>query len=46
MFDIVEIKNEINNLKKNVDQNYDKLLNLYLRLLIEHEYMEKTDEDL
>lgn len=46
MFDIAEIKNEINNLKKNVDQNYDKLLNLYLRLLIEYEYMEKTDEDL
>lgn len=46
MFDIAEIKNEINNLKKNVDHNYDKLLNLYLRLLIEYEYMEKTDEDL
>ena len=46
MFDIAEIKNEINNLKKNVDQNYDKLLNLYLRLLIEYKYMEKTDEDL
>tara|TARA_B100001093_G_C26068463_1_gene693455 strand:+ start:391 stop:531 length:141 start_codon:yes stop_codon:yes gene_type:complete len=46
MIDINEIKNEINTLKNDVRQNYDKLLNIYIKLVIELMYFEKTDEDL
>lgn len=46
MIDINEIRNEINTLKNDVRQNYDKLLNIYLKLVIELMYFEKTDEDL
>ena len=46
MFDIIAIKNEINYLKKDVNKNYEKLLNIYLRLVIEYLYMKKTDEDI
>ncbi len=46
MFDINTIKNEVKDLKKDVPKNYEKLLNIYLRLLIEYLYVIKTDEDL
>lgn len=46
MIDINEIRNEINTLKNDVRQNYDKLLNIYIKLVIELMYFEKTDEDL
>ena len=46
MFDITEIRNEINYLRKDVRKNYEKLLNIYLRLVIEYLYMKKTDEDI
>lgn len=46
MFDITEIRNEINYLRKDVRRNYEKLLNIYLRLVIEYLYMKKTDEDI
>ena len=46
MFDITEIRNEINYLRRDVRRNYEKLLNIYLRLVIEYLYMKKTDEDI
>tara|TARA_E500000178_G_C16731175_1_gene621659 strand:- start:7 stop:147 length:141 start_codon:yes stop_codon:yes gene_type:complete len=46
MFEISELKKEINSLKNDVPKNYEKLLNIYLRLIVEYYYMEKTDEDL
>ena len=46
MFDIEYIKNEIKELKKDVPNNYDKLLSIYLRLVIEYIHVQKTDEDL
>lgn len=46
MLDLEKIKSEINILKKDVSKNYDKLLNIYMKLMIELKYMERTDEDL
>lgn len=44
MFDLKTVKNEIKLLKKDVSKNYDKLLNIYLRLIIEYLYIKKTNE--
>ena len=44
MFDLKTIKNEIKLLQKDVSKNYDKLLNIYLRLIIEYLYIKKTNE--
>ena len=46
MFDIKEIYNQIYVLNQDVPKNYDNLLNIYLRLIIEYYHMEKTDEDI
>jgi len=46
MFDIEQISQEIQHLKKDVSKNYEKLLNIYLRLVIEYLYTKKTDEDI
>ncbi len=46
MLDLEKIKSEINILKKDVSKNYDKLLNIYMKLMIELKFMERTDEDL
>ena len=46
MFDIKEIYKQIDVLKKDVPKNYDQILNIYLRLIIEYYHMKKTDEDI
>jgi hypothetical protein len=46
MFDIKDISSQISTLKKDLNKNYDKLLNIYLRLIIEYYHTQKTDEDL
>ena len=46
MFDLKLLKKEIYELQTDVSNNYEKLLNIYLRLIVEYYYMEKTDEDL
>lgn len=46
MFDIKDISSQILTLKKDLNKNYDKLLNIYLRLIIEYYHTQKTDEDL
>mgnify|MGYP003339950899 CR=1 FL=1 len=46
MFDIKEINNQIHSLKKDLPKNYEKLLNIYLRLIIEYYHVQKTDEDI
>ena len=43
MFDLKLLKKEISELKADVPKNYDKLLNIYLRLLIEYLYLKKID---
>ena len=43
MFDLKLLENEINILKKDPSGNYDKLLNIYFRLLIEYLYLKKKD---
>jgi hypothetical protein len=46
MFDLDFIRQEIRELKTDVPKNYEKLLNIYLRLIIEYLYVKKTDEDI
>tara|TARA_B100001093_G_C26812255_1_gene1008079 strand:+ start:804 stop:944 length:141 start_codon:yes stop_codon:yes gene_type:complete len=46
MLELDEIRKEIKSLQNDVGKNYDKLLNIYLRLMIEYKYLERTDEDL
>jgi hypothetical protein len=46
MFDLDIIKQEIRELKTDVPKNYEKLLNIYLRLIIEYLHVKKTDEDM
>jgi len=43
MFDLKLLKNEIYELKTNVPNNYEKLLNIYLRLVIEYLYLKKLE---
>ena len=42
MLDYNLVKKEINSLKNDVPKNYDKLLNIYLKLLIELLYLKKS----
>ena len=42
MFDYDLVKKEIEELKTDVPKNYDKLLNIYLKLLIELLYLKKS----
>lgn len=46
MFDLDMIKTEVSELQQDSKKNYDKLLNIYLRLYIEYLHFQKTDEDL
>lgn len=42
MLDYNLVKKEIDSLKNDVPKNYDKLLNIYLKLLIELLYLKKS----
>ena len=42
MFDYDLVKKEIEELKTNEKKNYDKLLNIYLKLIIEYMVLKKS----
>lgn len=42
MFDYDLVKKEIEELKTDVPKNYDKLLNIYLKLIIEYMVLKKS----
>jgi len=44
MFDLKLLQREISELQTDVPKNYEKLLNIYLTLLIEYLYLKKTQD--
>ena len=45
MFDLKLLKKEIYELQTDVPNNYEKLLNIYLRLIIEYLYLKNSEID-
>ena len=45
MFDLKLLKKEIYELQTDVSNNYEKLLNIYLRLIIEYLYLKNSEID-
>ena len=44
MFDIKLLKKEISELQTDVPKNYEKLLNIYFRLVVEYLYLKNSKE--